>query len=227
MGQDPSTALDRLTDRSVHLCVDVQRLFAAGGPWATPWLEPTLPAMIEIAERHAARTIFTRFIPPARPEDMPGQWQRYYLQWASVTREQLDNRMLDLVPALQALVPPAIVVDKPVYSPFHGWRLPALLRERGADVLVVTGAETDVCVLATVLGALDHGYPVVLVSDAVCSSSDQGHEALLTLYRQRFTEQISVASVEQVLNAWRAPPRRRAAARLWHSPHLAGGSQPT
>jgi nicotinamidase-related amidase len=173
-----------------------------------------LPAIVELAQRHASRTIFTRFIPPARPEDMPGQWQRYYRQWAGVTRERLDSRMLDLVPPLDALVPPAITVDKPVYSPFHGWRLPALLRERGADVLVVTGAETDVCVLATVLGALDHGYPVVVVSDAVCSSSDEGHDALLALYSQRFTEQISVASVAQVVDAWRVGERRRTAVRL-------------
>jgi len=213
MGQDPTTALDRLTERSVHLCVDVQRLFAAGGPWATPWLEPSLPAIIEIAERHAAQTIFTRFIPPARPEDMPGQWQRYYRQWAGVTRERMDSRLLDLVPPLDRLVPPAVTVDKPVYSPFHGWRLPALLRERGADGVVVTGAETDVCVLATVLGALDHGYPVVIVSDAVCSSSDDGHDSLLAVYRSRFTEQISVATTGEVLDAWRMP-RRKAVARL-------------
>jgi nicotinamidase-related amidase len=213
MGQDPSTALHWLSERSIHLCVDVQRLFTHDGPWATPWLEPTLPAIIEIAERHAARTIFTRFIPPARAEDMPGQWQRYYRQWKGVTRERLDPRLLDLVPPLDALVPPATVVDKPVYSPFHGWRLPALLRERGADTLVITGAETDVCVLATVLGAIDHGYRVVVVTDAMCSSSDHGHEALLDLYRQRFTEQVSTARVEEVLDAWSIPHRRSSRAR--------------
>ena len=25
-----------LTERSVHLCIDMQRLFSADGPWATP-----------------------------------------------------------------------------------------------------------------------------------------------------------------------------------------------
>ena len=37
------------------------------------------------------------------------------------------------------------------------------------DTLVVTGGETDICVLATVLGAVDRGFRVVLVSDAICS----------------------------------------------------------
>ncbi len=201
-----------LTGRSVHLCVDMQRLFSPDGPWPTPWMDRTLPVIAEIAKVHAARTVFTRFIPPATPEDMPGRWRRYYERWREVTRERLDLRLLDLVPPLNSLAPPALVVDKPVYSPFAGWRLPAMLREREADALVVTGAETDVCVLGTVLGAVDHGYRVVLVTDAVCSSSDAGHEALLTLYRERFSEQIEVATADEVLSAWNVAPARVRAA---------------
>jgi nicotinamidase-related amidase len=105
------------------------------------------------------------------------------------------------MPPLAALCPPAQVIDKPVYSPFF-CRQPALLSDRYADLLVVTGAETDVCVLATILGAVDHGFPVLMVKDAVCSSSDAGHDALLTLFEQRFSEQIDLATAEEVLNAW-------------------------
>ena len=61
-----------------------------------------------------------------------------------------------------------------------------------------SGSETDVCVLATV----DTAYRVVLVRDAVCSSSDAGHDALLTLYHERFSEQIVAASAAEVLAAW-------------------------
>ncbi|MGY4466887.1 nicotinamidase-related amidase [Bradyrhizobium sp. LB9.1b] len=42
---------------------------------------------------------------------------------------------------------------------------------------MITGAETDVCVLSTVLGAVDLGFRVVIVKDALCSSSDVGHDA--------------------------------------------------
>ncbi|MHC2279292.1 hypothetical protein ACVME8_005935 [Bradyrhizobium diazoefficiens] len=38
-------------------------------------------------------------------------------------------------------------------------------------------AETDVCVLSTVLSAVDLGFRVVIVEDALCSSSDVGHDA--------------------------------------------------
>ena len=124
-----------LTAHAVHLCVDMQRLFSSEGPWPTPWMDRTLPRMEEIAGHHPRQTVFTRFIPPRRPEDMPGRWRAYYEEWRSVTREHVDPRLLDLVPALAAYVPPAVVVDKPVYSPFTGWRLLALLRERKADAL--------------------------------------------------------------------------------------------
>ena len=45
---------------------------------------------------------------------------------------------------------------------------------------------TDGCVLATVLDAVDLGFRVIVAEDALCSSFDQGHDALMTLYRNRF-----------------------------------------
>jgi nicotinamidase-related amidase len=54
-----------------------------------------------------------------------------------------------------------------------------------------------------VLGAVDHGYRVVLVSDGLCSSSDEGHDALLSLYRNRFSLQIETVTSEELLENWR------------------------
>jgi nicotinamidase-related amidase len=50
---------------SIHLCVDMQNLFAADGPWPTPWMEKVLPTIVRLAEHAPERTVFTRFIPPA------------------------------------------------------------------------------------------------------------------------------------------------------------------
>ena len=71
-----------------------------------------------------------------------------------------------------------------------------------ADALIVSGSETDVCVLATVLDAVDRGYRVIVARDAVCSSSDEGHDMLMRLYHTRFTEQIETADVETILSRW-------------------------
>jgi nicotinamidase-related amidase len=195
-----------LNERSVHLCIDMQRLFAPDGPWPTPWMERVLPAIAEIAGRHPGQTVFSRFIPPKSPDHMSGRWRDYYRRWRKVTGEHLDPGLLKLMPPLAALVPPAAVIDKPVYSAFHGSALTSHLWQRQADTLVVTGGETDVCVLATVLDGVDEGYRVVLVTDALCSSSDAGHDALMTLFGERFSLQVELTTAEAVLSAWPARP---------------------
>ena len=192
-----------LTAKTVHLCLDMQRLFSTEGPWPTPWLARVLPVVTELAGRYPQHTVFTRFIPPARESDMPGMWRRYYARWRIATREHLDPGLLDLLAPLAKLCPPATVVDKTRYSAFAEPQLLAHLRAREADGLIVTGSETDVCVLASVLGAVDIGYRVILVRDAICSSSDAGHDALMQLYHQRYTEQIEVTDASVIMNLWR------------------------
>jgi nicotinamidase-related amidase len=187
---------------AVHLCIDMQRIFRKGGIWETPWMERVLPVVAEIAGRYRERTIFSRFITPQTPDQRPGQWQRYYQRWKAATREHLQPGQLELVAELARFVPPAHVVDKPAYSAFYLSGLDAFLQEKGVRCLVVTGAETDVCVLSTVLDAVDRGFRVVIVEDALCSSSDTGHEALMTMYRTRMQEQIELISSSELSAVW-------------------------
>jgi nicotinamidase-related amidase len=188
---------------AVHLCVDMQNIFAPGAPWATPWMERVAPVVTALADRFAAQTVFTRFITPEKPQDLPGAWQRYYCKWQETTRSRVDPELLELLPCLQRLVPPATVVTKTRYSAFAASGLSDHLARRRADTVIVTGSETDVCVLATVLGAVDRGLRVVIITDAICSSSDEGHDALLAVYRARFSEQIETATAETILSEWR------------------------
>ena len=168
-------------------------------------MEKVLPPIEELVARHPERTIFTRFIPAARPEDAPGMWARYYQRWADVTLSRIDGTLVELVPELLRFAPPAKVVDKRVYSPWTEGQLDALLAGSGVNTVVVTGGETDVCVLATVLGAIDRGFRVVLATDAICSSADQTHDALMQLYRSRFSEQVEAVPMSEVLHAWSSP----------------------
>jgi len=191
-----------LTPRTVHVCVDMQRIFSAEGVWATPWMDRVTPVVAELAGRYPERTVFTRFITPNRPDDMPGMWQRYYTRWKKATREVLDPALLELLPPLAKLCPPATVINKTRYSAFAEPELLSHLQARKADGLIVSGSETDVCVLATVLGAVDLGYRVILVRDAICSSSDEGHDALMQIYHRRFTEQIEVADSSTIMSRW-------------------------
>jgi hypothetical protein len=88
---------------------------------------------------------------------MPGMWRRCYRRWRVATRERLDLRLLEVMPPLAALARPRPLSTKPLFR----LRLPRLmehLRQRETDALIVSGSETDVCVLATVLDAVDIGH---------------------------------------------------------------------
>jgi nicotinamidase-related amidase len=182
----------------------MQNLFYESTPWHTPWMGRVLPSVVRLAERCPERTVFTRFIPPERPEDAPGTWRRYFTQWREMTRERIDPRLLALVPPLARLAPPATVVDKRVYSAFRAPGMGEALRRLGADGIIVSGAETDVCVLASVLDAVDLGLRVVIPVDAICGSADETHDALMTLYTERFSQQIETTTTEEVLESWPA-----------------------
>jgi nicotinamidase-related amidase len=187
----------------VHLCIDMQRLFAPGTDWGLVWMPRVIPQIAALCAFAPERTIFTRFIPARRPGDGQGTWRRYYQRWASMTLEALGPEMVELMPELERFAPPALVVDKPVYSPWLGSDLAALLRARGCDTLLVTGGETDMCVLATLLGAVDYGYRTVLVRDAVCSDSDDAHDAMLDLFSERYGQHVEIAPTDEVLALWR------------------------
>lgn len=184
-----------------HICVDMQRLFAEETPWKVEWAERILPRIVEVTAAAPERTIFTRFITPVRPEDMPGLWQDYYRKWWMMTREHMDPAMLDLVPELSRFTPPGKVFDKPAYSPWLDGRLHQFLQSEGVGTLVVSGGETDVCVLATVITGIDLGYRVIVLKDAVCSSSDPTYDASLYVLGSRFSVQADMASVEEFLAA--------------------------
>jgi nicotinamidase-related amidase len=199
----PKSQIEPITN-AVHLCIDMQNIFAKGGVWETPWMERVLPAVVTLAMLNPERTIFTRFITPETPDKRPGRWQRYFQRWRQATRAELSPRQLDLVPELERFAPPALIVDKPGYSAFTSPKLYPFLIERKVGTVILSGTETDVCVLATALGAVDLGFRVVIVEDALCSSLDAGHDALMTLYRNRFSEQIDLVELDHLKELWPA-----------------------
>jgi nicotinamidase-related amidase len=158
------------------------------------------PQIEELAGRHSSRTIFTRFLPPERADDMPGKWRDYYHKWWMMTGEHLPRGFIDLAPSLASLVPPARHFDKRTYSPWIDGRLHPTLQSEQVDTLVITGGETDVCVLATTLGAIDLAYRVIVLKDAVCSGADDTHDASLELLHDRFSVQLELMKTEEFLS---------------------------
>lgn len=189
-----------MSDSWRHICVDMQLMFTEDTPWHVPWMATVSPQIVEVTSRHAAQTIFTRFIPPQSPNAAFGRWQAYYEKWWMMTKEHLLSELFDVIPELGRYVPPARVFDKTTYSPWIDGRLHRALQHDGVDTLVITGGESDVCVLATALNGIDLGYRVVVLKDAICSSVDETYDASLTLLGDRFSLQMELMTTDEFLS---------------------------
>jgi len=161
-----------------------------------------LPRVREIAERQPHRTVFTRFVPPARAEDATGSWQHYFERWREFTGERIDPRWIELLPPLAALVPPAAVIDKSVYSP-STTRSCSSSCAAAMPIAWSSPGRKPMSACRRVLDAVDLGYRIFLPTDAMCSVSDRTHDALLTVYRERFGQHIETTDTANVLANWR------------------------
>ena len=189
-GPIPPTAL--------HIVVDMQELFRSHPEWGTQALTGIVPPIRRLLEAKPENAIFSRFIPAQRADQAEGMWRRYYHRWHSVTLDQLDPAQIDVIPELKPWA--RRTGDKPGYSALASAEIRTAAL--GARDVILTGVETDVCVLATAIEAMEAGLRVILATDALTSSSPTCHAKALEILHDRFDEQIEVANVDRILAAW-------------------------
>jgi nicotinamidase-related amidase len=192
-----------VSPRSIHLCLDMQNMIGPAGPWSARWAERVMPSVVSLIEHAPERTLFTRFIPPLNIPETDGAWRDFYEKWAGLTRSQVEPALLELMPPLPMFVPPAMVFDKARFSAFSALGLVEHIGKLQTDTIILSGAETEMCVLATALAGLDLGYRVVIARDAICSASDPCHDAVQRVYDERFTAQIRSLDVAKIRALWR------------------------
>lgn len=184
---------------TLHVAIDMQRLFDEQTVWHTPMLRRILPNVLRLAEGFAGRNRFARFVLPRTAAEAPGQWQAYYRHWDMLVEGRLDPGLIDLVPELQPFATPGTLLDKPTYSPLKVPGVAEALWRDGIRHLVFSGVETDVCVLAAVMDAMDLGFAATVVTDATGSSDTAAHEATLRLIYPRCPLQVRLLTTEAVL----------------------------
>jgi nicotinamidase-related amidase len=192
---------------TVHLAIDMQRMFAEQTEWYSPGLLPLVPNVAAIAAALPRRTFFTRFTVPHVAEHAKGQWQKYYRRWHRFTGAVMNPGLVEIVEALAPYATPDTLIDKPTYSVFEVAGFDQRLAALGTDTILFTGVETDVCVLASLMTAVDRGYRVVAVADALGSSSAEGHEATLRYVLTRMPDQVEIVETAAVLAALAADMR--------------------
>src|SRR5262249_52640284 len=93
-----------------------------------------------------------------------------------VLTSQYKKGLGEIVPEVRAAAPATEPLDKVAFGCFAD---PAFLDRlhsfEDRDQLLVTGIEGHICVFQTVLGALEKGYDVHVVTDAVGSRTDENY----------------------------------------------------
>ena len=134
--------------KSAVLVVDVQNALCVG-EWAAYDIEGVVQRINAVAAKARAVGAPVIFI---QHEEEAGPLQFNTDGW------QLCDR-LDVHPE-------DVRIRKTACDSFYQTQLQAELESRGIGELVVCGLQSEFCVDSTVRGALAHGYPVVLVSNA-------------------------------------------------------------
>lgn len=84
------------------------------------------------------------------------------------------------------------VLEKRGASAFFGTDLIARLNEFSVDTLVVCGATTSGCVRATVVDAVQYGYPTLVVEDCVGDRASGPHEASLFDIKNKYGDVVGI-----------------------------------
>ncbi len=121
------------------------------------------------------------------------------LQVPVAVTEQYTKGLGPSLPELQARLSGAGLHEKMTFSCCGSPDFVEQLRAGGRRQIVITGMETHVCVLQTVLELLDAGYHVQVVRDAVMSRARRNWETALEEMRQAGAV---ITCTESVLFQW-------------------------
>jgi nicotinamidase-related amidase len=189
-----------IPEPALHLVVDMQEMFRSHPEWGTEALTRIIAPIRRLLVAHPDNAYFSRFIPPLRADQASGTWQRFYRRWSSITLDKLDPGQVEIVSELRPWA--THVADKAGYSAMANPQLRHAAIAHSDNCLILTGVETDVCVLSTAMEAVDAGLRVILATDALASSSEACHDRALAILDDRLDEQVELATVDQILAAW-------------------------
>ncbi len=196
------SALAALGSNTVHVVVDMQRLFAEKTGWEVPTIEAIVPNIQRLVDHRPGRALYPRFITPKSVDAAEGNWRAFYRRWPQVTQDKLSSKALFELMAPLAKAPASAQIDKPGFSSFSTPDFAAALARLKAGALVLSGVETDACVFATAIDAIDRGHRVVIATDAVTSFSLAAHQAALDHILPRYAPLIDLAPTSDILAAW-------------------------
>ena len=200
--------------RTALIVIDMQRGFLDPGeamevPPARE-IVPRIQALVGLFREKRLPVVFTEFVysqrvpllvgelHPEHKRARPAGPRGFGLPSSSCLEgEDSAKTVSDLAPR-----PDELVVRKHWYDAFNGTPLDGALRARGVTALVLTGTMTDICVLASVVGAFNREYRLVVVEDAVATLWPEIQRATLDIFRRAFARVASAKEVADEVAAW-------------------------
>lgn len=147
------------------IIVDVQNDFCPGGTLPVPNGDEVVPVINRLLA-HRWLSVATMDWHPAEHssfESRGGPWPPHCVQ--GTTGAQL-HRELDAT-KIPLVITKGSHPDHDAYSGFQGTELTKILRDKGIHRVVVCGLATDYCVQATAQDALQEGFEVLVLEDAI------------------------------------------------------------
>jgi nicotinamidase-related amidase len=136
----------------------------------------------------------------------PGQIQN--LAWlkkaTGMAALELGSRLVDVDERLTPRADEHLVV-KTGASAFFGTALASYLASVRADTVIVTGATTSGCVRATVVDAVQHGYPTLVPRDCVGDRAQAPHDASLFDMNEKYGDVVDCDDVVAYLQTLDGP----------------------
>jgi ureidoacrylate peracid hydrolase len=215
---DRVTAFERVLrlepGRTALLVVDMQRSFVEPGQaMEVPPAREAIPAIARLLAVFRGRrlpVVFSEFVYSERvpllvgdlhPEHRPAQ------AGAPTGFGRPSSSCLEGHPSADTIAelaprPGELVIRKHWYDAFAGTPLDGALRAQGITSLVVTGTMTDICVLATVIGAFNREYRVTVVEDGVATLWPAIQHATLDIVRRAYGRVVCSKDIADTVGQW-------------------------
>ena len=200
--------------RTALVVVDMQRGFLdPGEAMEVPPARETLAVLqtlLALFRAHRMQVAFTEFVyseetpllvgrlHPEHQPARPGAPRGFGLPSSSCLE---GTPSAETVPDL-APRPGELVVRKRGYDAFAGTPLDQALRARNVTSLVVAGTMTDICVLATVIGAFHREYRVTVVEDGVSTLWPEIQRATLDIIGRAYGRIATAKEIADQISSW-------------------------
>lgn len=213
-GETFERALRPEPGRTALLVVDMQHGFLDPGqalevPPARE-IVPRIRALLDLFRAKGLPVVFSEFVYSTRVPLLVGQLHPEHQParpGAPTGFGHPSSNCLEGDPSVKTIVelaprPDELVVSKRWYDAFAGTPLDGALRARGVTALVVTGTLTDICVLATVVGAFNREYRITVVEDGVATLWPEIQRATLDIIGRAYGRVVSSKAVIDHISTW-------------------------